>query len=285
MTTSDSTGDDMPKLSSHPCSDLVYDIGMHRGEDTAYYLAKGYRVLGFEAHPELAKECRERFVDAIENGDLTIIEGAIAEQTEGSVTFFIDNNSQWGSIDPAWVEKKQILRPKREISVPVVDLAICMQQYGVPHYMKIDIEGADRHCIEVLRRAPGMPDYISMEAELFDFELLLAELEQLEQLGYRDFAVVRQGEHGEISTLSLPGEPLTYRFPQSSSGPFGEDLGNAWGSRRAAVRHYRRVFRRRTFGRLLMKTKLAPKLLSPVWNRSPRFKRFFLSYYDTHAKR
>ncbi len=25
--------------------DLIYDVGMHDGEDTAYYLARGYRVV------------------------------------------------------------------------------------------------------------------------------------------------------------------------------------------------------------------------------------------------
>ena len=52
--------------------DLVYDVGMHRGEDTAYYLAKGYRVVAIEANPELVGECRERFSDAIASGKLTM---------------------------------------------------------------------------------------------------------------------------------------------------------------------------------------------------------------------
>ena len=36
----------MPKY-----SDLIYDVGFHQGEDTAYYLKKGFRVVAFEAHP------------------------------------------------------------------------------------------------------------------------------------------------------------------------------------------------------------------------------------------
>ncbi len=34
--------------------DLIYDVGMHKGEDADYYLKKGFRVIGFEAIPELA---------------------------------------------------------------------------------------------------------------------------------------------------------------------------------------------------------------------------------------
>jgi len=34
-------------------SDLVFDIGMHNGDDTAYYLARGYRVVAVEANPSM----------------------------------------------------------------------------------------------------------------------------------------------------------------------------------------------------------------------------------------
>ena len=30
-------------------ADLIYDVGMHRGEDTAFYLRKGFRVVAVEA--------------------------------------------------------------------------------------------------------------------------------------------------------------------------------------------------------------------------------------------
>ena len=32
---------------------LIYDVGLHLGEDTEYYLKKGFRVIAFEANPEL----------------------------------------------------------------------------------------------------------------------------------------------------------------------------------------------------------------------------------------
>ena len=38
--------------------DLVYDVGMHKGEDTEFYLRKGFRVIAFEADPDLAHSGR-----------------------------------------------------------------------------------------------------------------------------------------------------------------------------------------------------------------------------------
>ena len=33
--------------------DLIYDVGMHKGEDTEFYLRKGFRVIAIEADPDL----------------------------------------------------------------------------------------------------------------------------------------------------------------------------------------------------------------------------------------
>ena len=256
---------------------------MHRGEDTAYYLALGYRVIALEANPHLVQACQKRFAQAIDSGALTIVEGAIAAATDGTVDFYLDANSQWGSIDPGWVRKKQIDRSQQAISVPAIDLAACMRRYGVPHYLKIDIEGADRLCLEALRDAPGLPRFISMEAELFDFDALLAELDLLEQLGYTRFAVVGQGRHSgrEMRASSLSGESLSYSFTGGSSGPFGEDLGNLWRSRRSAIRRHRAAFRRRKW---LMRSGRALGR-HPIWKRNPKLWRRFAGYYDTHAER
>ena len=45
--------------------DLVYDVGLHKGEDTEYYLKKGFRVIAIEANPQLISECKARFREAI----------------------------------------------------------------------------------------------------------------------------------------------------------------------------------------------------------------------------
>ena len=32
---------------------LIYDVGMHNGDDTAYYLRRGFRVVAIEPNPAL----------------------------------------------------------------------------------------------------------------------------------------------------------------------------------------------------------------------------------------
>ena len=63
-------------------NDLIYDVGMHKGEDTEFYLRKGFRVIAFEANPELVDLCRVRLKRFIEQGQLKIVEGAIVDKKE-----------------------------------------------------------------------------------------------------------------------------------------------------------------------------------------------------------
>jgi 16S rRNA A1518/A1519 N6-dimethyltransferase RsmA/KsgA/DIM1 with predicted DNA glycosylase/AP lyase activity len=41
--------------------DLIYDVGMNNGDDTAYYLRRGFRVVAIEADTRLVRCAAERF--------------------------------------------------------------------------------------------------------------------------------------------------------------------------------------------------------------------------------
>ena len=47
-------------------NNLIFDVGMHKGEDTDFYLNKGFYIVGFEADPELIVFCKNRFKNEIE---------------------------------------------------------------------------------------------------------------------------------------------------------------------------------------------------------------------------
>ena len=84
---------------------LIYDIGMHRGEDTEFYLSRGHRVVGVEANPTLVAGLRAKFASEIASGQLQLVDKAIAA-TAGHVQFAInDQFSIWGSISETFIEK------------------------------------------------------------------------------------------------------------------------------------------------------------------------------------
>src|SRR6185503_8538306 len=60
-------------LAMQPQADLVYDVGLYDGTDTAYYLSRGYRVVAVEANPQMVARAQERFAESIDAGRLTIV--------------------------------------------------------------------------------------------------------------------------------------------------------------------------------------------------------------------
>jgi FkbM family methyltransferase len=229
-----------------PTRDLIYDVGLHRGEDTAFYLAKGYRVVAFEANPDLVDACTKRFGDAIAAGRLTIVSGAITDAAESGVTFYRHAElSVWGTTDPEWAARNEPVGGSSSVTVPAVSFPEQLERHGVPWYLKVDIEGADRLCLEALRDAPATPAYASLEADMESAEAVASELDLLEEVGFDSFVAVQQATipGREIETRALDGSPVHHRFEPDASGPFGEDL-EGWGSRAATQADYRRLLRR-----------------------------------------
>lgn len=227
--------------------DLVFDLGMHRGEDTAFYLAKGFRVVGFEADPALAELCRTRFSAAIRTGNVEIIEGAIAPQSSSGRIAFYKNPQKtvWGTIDSDWVERnKRFGRNAIRIEVPVVDLSAAFQAHGIPHYIKIDIEGADHAVLDALRALPERPRFLSIESEKVSFTKLEAELSLLRSLGYKRFAAVQQAGIGQSKVIvrDLEGNRVEFEFEEGASGVFGDDIAE-WRSFEECLQQYRTIFK------------------------------------------
>jgi len=231
--------------------DLIFDVGMHRGEDTAYYLQKGFRVVAIEADPALAADGRARFADALADGRLTVIEGAVVAPgaAAGATVRFYRNraNSVWGTVVPEWAERNAGFGAASEtIEVPALDVAACIAANGVPRYLKIDIEGMDRVCLEALAGFAQRPDFVSIESEKVSYDRLLEEIALLESLGYDRFMAVQQRG---ISRQREPdpvreGRRTGHRFAEGSSGLFGDDLPGPWTDGAGIRAAYEAIFRR-----------------------------------------
>jgi len=268
--------------------DVIFDVGMHRGGDTAYYLAKGFRVVAFEADPEHVLYCRERFADAIRAERLKIVEGAVASPTEnGRVTFYKNlGNSFQGTISEEWATRLKH-RHKESVAIEVsrIDILEQFREFGIPHYLKIDIEGADRLALAALGSFPARPRYLSIESEGRDFSKLIEELDALRELGYGKFCAVQQKYIGNtgIVTRDRLGNSLRFTFEPGASGRFGEDIAD-WQSYDECLATYRDVFKRyRRFGKdSWIATIPGGRQLKSVLRRTS-FVDPLPGWYDTHA--
>ncbi|HTZ88254.1 MAG TPA: FkbM family methyltransferase [Solirubrobacteraceae bacterium] len=266
--------------------DLVYDVGAHKGEDSAYYLAKGYRVVAFEANAELVRSCAKRFASEIADGRLTLVEGAITDGDAPTVRFYRHPLSTWGTTSDEMVERNLMVAASEAVDVPAVRFAEKLRETGMPSFMKIDIEGSDMLCLQALLEFERRPRSVSVESHKTDWSHIEAEFAMLRRLGYDRFAVVQQGDiaGSTLHTQKLDGRELRFSFEEDSSGPFGSDVG-PWLDSAAAIKRYKRVFLAyRLIGAksLLRRTRIGRRLHGIALRR---LKRPLPGWYDTHAAR
>jgi FkbM family methyltransferase len=179
-----------------PADKLVFDIGLHNGEDTAYYLARGYDVVAVEANPDFCAEAQKRFADELAAGRLIIRNIGIAEQ-EGELTFWVSERSYWSSFDKALATRGGVLASP--IKVRTTRFSDLVNQYGQALYIKIDIEGKDTECVNDLESCKLLPHYISFEAH----PLAADDITLLAKLGYSGFKLIRQNDWLEITPENI----------------------------------------------------------------------------------
>jgi FkbM family methyltransferase len=260
-----------------PINDLVYDVGMNNGDDTAYYLALGFRVIAIEANPELVAKAKFRFLREITAGRLSVLNLGIAPR-EGQLPFWIcETNTRWSSFDRSFASWGD--SPTHQIKVPCVRFESIIRQYGVPFFCKIDIQGNDYLCLEGFH-PHEVPPFISIEATDSQW------LDLLHALGYSRFKCISQRsflpiqfppvpEQGEVERADtlLKSRKFRHRlfrkfggrrralerlqqrrsqhgwtFPSQSSGPFGDQTLGRWLSYDEMKQTYMEFIHRRDAG-------------------------------------
>jgi FkbM family methyltransferase len=224
-------------------SRLIFDLGMNNGDDTAFYLSRGFNVVALEANPTLCDKVKRRFQAPIDDGRLKIINAAIWKTT-GQTTFYINlDNDHWSSLDIGWAGRDA--SRYQEISIQCVTLSSLFDEFSVPHYLKIDVEGVDHTVLEQLRGKSLLPQYVSVEDCRFGFQYM----EALASCGYDGFKLLDQ------STVSQMTDTATgHIFPPGSSGPFGCDLPGEWLSHDNMVKFYSATVRDMQGNRLARRT-------------------------------
>lgn len=239
---------------------LIYDVGMNNGDDTAYYLSRGFKVVAIDANPILVEQATRRFQREIAARDLVILNVGISD-SEGEFPFWIcDDHTEWSSFDRSTASRDGAHH--HQISIPCRRFQSILREFGSPFYLKLDIEGGEIYCLRDLI-VPDLPKFISFEKTgTSDVESLTL----LHNLGYTRFKLISQYNHLPLEyppsreqrayerVQRLLGSTnlilrvvrkvgarrwlqhqiggfhshLNWMFPLGSSGPFGEDLPGRW---------------------------------------------------------
>lgn len=206
---------------------LVYDVGMHNGDDSAYYLAKGFEVVGIDADASVCGACEVRFRREIAERRMTILNVGVAREA-GMRMFHLNiadhalSSFQEPEIpDDGW----------EIINLPVRTLSSIILERESPFFVKIDVEHYDYLVLLDLMSHGLVPPYIS--AESHSLQVFCA----LVCMGYEKFKLAEgygmPNRYGHHRIGLLDGGSTPYGFTKHSSGPFGEDLPGEWMDRDA----------------------------------------------------
>jgi len=167
---------------------LIFDLGFLNGEDSSYYISKGYRVVAVEANPLLCTSAKERFKKELESGDLIICNKAIYEDSSSVIDFYINEERNEVSSTQKWIAGQNDSKVKT-VKVETMNLSTMIVEFGEPHYVKVDIEGMDK---EISRQMPEInfrPEYVSFELNKTDYSDIFMNLKLAR---YKEFQIINQ---------------------------------------------------------------------------------------------
>lgn len=190
--------------------DLVFDIGANRGDMTDAYLRIGARVVAFEPQVEMRELVEARFGH---DPNLTVLGCAVGAE-EGSAELFVNReHTGSSSLVEGWTGVVSDVR-----SVPVVTLGSMFERYGVPCYVKIDVEGFE---LAVLESLPTAVPYVSFEQtrdHQRGVDTTYACIDRIASLGDFEFNFTPAEELRFSFEEWLPGDRFRDVYPSAVSG-------------------------------------------------------------------
>lgn len=170
---------------------LIFDIGANRGSTVARFITVANKVICFEPNPILANNLRSRFAN-----DSVIVDERGVSNKNGTQTFKISNADTISTLSEDWVTNSRFTGSynwDNHIQIETVTLDSIIEQYGIPDYIKIDVEGHEYELLTSFTKF--LPD------TLFSFEWAEEQkskinltIQHLKKLGYTSFGYTEADE-------------------------------------------------------------------------------------------
>jgi FkbM family methyltransferase len=218
-------------LSGFQKGNVIFDIGANDGCKTDVFLRLGAKVVAVEPDETNIKILNGKFLDKrIFRRPVTVAGKAVSDRA-GEMTMWIDApGSALNTLNPKWVDTLrynsgrfgQRLHFEQKKTVLTTTLGKLIAEYGVPFYIKIDVEGHEQN---VLRGLNQSVPYVSFEVNLPEFReegmeciRILNELNSEGEFNYA--ADCRRGLAGEswkpsdefVRAFEQCGEPAVEMF-------------------------------------------------------------------------
>ena len=133
--------------------DLVFDLGAHAGNRTRALAALGCRVVALEPQPDFARLLRVLFAGS---PGVEVIEAAVADASGRRSLSISERTPTVTTLAVGWRDTRgrepdfSGVRWNRQIDVETITLNALIEQFGVPTFIKIDVEGSEPSVLEGL---------------------------------------------------------------------------------------------------------------------------------------
>lgn len=131
--------------------ELIFDIGANKGYYALMFSKISKRVIAAEPQPHLQKYLRSL---AAWNKNILVESCAVSEK-EGEIFFHVSTDDTISSASEVFIDRMKNARFKEhhwadKIKVKAITLDILIKKYGVPDFIKIDVEGYEDKVLEGL---------------------------------------------------------------------------------------------------------------------------------------
>lgn len=175
---------------------LIFDVGGHMGDKSDYFESSGHMVVCYEPQ----KKCYNHLKSRFKNRRVSVRNLVLGSEWGKELPFYICNSTTLSTLSDKWrtegrFSQKYIWDKIQKVDMSTLDYE--MELFGVPEYIKIDVEGYEREVINGLSR---QVPFISFEYTKEFWQDAVYCCRKLKELGFRKFNFTV----GEFNTFIFP---------------------------------------------------------------------------------
>jgi len=206
--------------------DLVFDVGAHIGNRTRALASLGCRVVAVEPQPDFARALRILF----RHSQLVEVVEAAVTDTPGRASLSISERCPTvTTVATAWRDRRsretgfRNVAWRAPIEVETTTLDALIERFGLPAFLKVDVEGSEPEVFAGLSRSVQALSFEYLPAAVEEVERSLARLRELGRYRF-NWSI---GESYRLENHVWVGENelltwLTKRMPQRSGDVYAK---------------------------------------------------------------
>jgi FkbM family methyltransferase len=178
---------------------IAFDIGANIGQTIDALFNDYDKIIAFEANPNLALNLKSRYTQ-----DKIIIESLGVSDKNEVKTFNISNSHVVSTFSNDWITNSRftgVYNWDTTIQVNTITLDDIIKKYGIPYFIKVDVEGYE---YEVFQGLTSLLEetYFAFEWAEEQYEKINQTIDYLKSLGYSNFDYTYQDNLLVLETIN-----------------------------------------------------------------------------------